>query len=245
MAKYRQDRDELRGHLVEQVQFLRNSAASYDIGFEGEAKRLALVVRVLVHDTKASKSLLHQLSLKGSLRLFDTATPLLEDNLLPHLGLVSIKVEAPPGKDGSAEFVVFGPDLADSPAPPGLPRAKVTFVPRILVPCELRRSDPRQPRRTYFTDWWSQVVLTDKQRNRFSREDLVLTLANKDGGGHVDPQLDEQWANLTRFNSLGWKIVGERARHPPDNSVVAASVRQIAHELLGSLEEAFPELCRP
>jgi hypothetical protein len=49
--------DRLIGYLREQVEFLRASAASYDAGFEGEARRLALTVRVLVHDTRVHHTL--------------------------------------------------------------------------------------------------------------------------------------------------------------------------------------------
>jgi len=42
---------ELLDYLREQITFLRNSIDSYDKGFEGEAKRLATTIRVLVHDT--------------------------------------------------------------------------------------------------------------------------------------------------------------------------------------------------
>ena len=56
--KIRQTEEELKSHLKEQIQFLLKSAQSYDEGFTSEAKRLAVVIRVLLHDTKKSKSLL-------------------------------------------------------------------------------------------------------------------------------------------------------------------------------------------
>ena len=75
MGKYTQTYQELRDHLCEQLHFLRASAASYDNGAEGEAKRLATTIRVLVHDTKKSKSLLLQLSMKHLLQMHDTNSP--------------------------------------------------------------------------------------------------------------------------------------------------------------------------
>jgi len=50
--------DELQSHLEEQIEFLECSASSYDNGFSGEIKRLAVSVRVLVHDIGQSTSLL-------------------------------------------------------------------------------------------------------------------------------------------------------------------------------------------
>jgi hypothetical protein len=63
----------LVGYLREQVQFLRLSGASYDSGFEGEARRLATTIRVLVHDTATSHSLLAQLGIKDRIRWTDTS----------------------------------------------------------------------------------------------------------------------------------------------------------------------------
>jgi hypothetical protein len=51
MTQYIQTQDELLAHLKEQITFMKESAISYDNGFESEGKRLAVVIRVLVHDT--------------------------------------------------------------------------------------------------------------------------------------------------------------------------------------------------
>ena len=67
-----QTEDELRTHLQEQVRFLKTSAESFDKGDRTEAKRLAVAVRILFHDTKHSLSLLGQLGLK-SCSFLDTA----------------------------------------------------------------------------------------------------------------------------------------------------------------------------
>lgn len=66
-----QSRAELCEHLKEQVSFLRRSASSYDGGIFGEAKRLAVVMRILLHDTTASRSLLTSLGIKDALRYYD------------------------------------------------------------------------------------------------------------------------------------------------------------------------------
>jgi hypothetical protein len=53
------------------MSFLRSSSASYDAGRFGEAKRLAVVLRILLHDTARSLSLLHALGIKTTLKYFD------------------------------------------------------------------------------------------------------------------------------------------------------------------------------
>lgn len=79
---YKQSYDELLFHLKEQIQFLKNSSKSFDEGFEGEGKRLAVVIRILVHDTSKSRSLLGLLKKKDILFL-DTSTDFNPANLLP------------------------------------------------------------------------------------------------------------------------------------------------------------------
>lgn len=54
-----------RTHLVRQLNFLWRSCAAYDGGHLDEAIRIATVIRVLIHDTKRSTSLLKHLNALG------------------------------------------------------------------------------------------------------------------------------------------------------------------------------------
>lgn len=83
---YRQSLSDLENHLIEQLDFLRSSSDAYDAGQTSEAKRLAATLRLLLHDTKVSHSLLKQLSKKES--FLDTADVWDSTNLLSHTGLV-------------------------------------------------------------------------------------------------------------------------------------------------------------
>lgn len=60
-AKVRREEDDLRSQLYAQLEFLRSSAAAFDTGFVDEAKRLAVALRILLHDTPRSRGLLAQL----------------------------------------------------------------------------------------------------------------------------------------------------------------------------------------
>lgn len=71
---------------------------------EGEAKRLAVVVRVLVHDTANSRSLLSQLGVKNVLNFTDTAQPINPRNLAPTEGLVIMRI----GPTGGAYVAPLG-----------------------------------------------------------------------------------------------------------------------------------------
>jgi hypothetical protein len=89
IAKRKRTVEELEQDFNEQLKFIELSAASYDGGFVGEAKRLATRIRVLVHDTVASYSLLSQMNRKDILFL-DTAFDKSPKNLISYGGLVAM-----------------------------------------------------------------------------------------------------------------------------------------------------------
>ncbi len=53
---------DFRSHLARQLTFLRRSCEAYDAGAVDEAIRMATIIRVLIHNTKASTSLLKHLN---------------------------------------------------------------------------------------------------------------------------------------------------------------------------------------
>ena len=210
MAKVQQAQTDLRRFLAEQVAFLRNSAASYDAGFAGEAKRLAVVARVLLHDTATSHSLLGLLGLKPGMTFIDTGDAYDPNQIVGSfhgLALVSL------GSDGAR------------------------FVPRCVVPPRPGLAHIWKP----FDDWWKQVVIVDGKGESFARRDLVLNLANKEGGAHVDPALHTAWADLTRQNSMGFTFQVPGSSGPVDG-IESTSCRQIADELIQSISKVRPEL---
>jgi len=58
LTKIPQTEEELRDQLKDQIHFLIESSNAYDSGSASEAKRLAVAIRILVHDTDISRSLL-------------------------------------------------------------------------------------------------------------------------------------------------------------------------------------------
>ncbi len=84
-----------------------------------------------------------------------------------------------------------------------------------------------------FDDWWNQIIIDDKI-NIFTRRDVVLYAANKDGGAHVDPKIEHKYYELIFNNSIGWETcIGDESK-PMDNNIAYTSIRQIAHEFLFS-----------
>lgn len=63
----------LHEHLKRQIAFLKNSVSFYESGCREEAIRMAVVMRVLFHDTGNSTSLLKLIGIKDSLQIVTTA----------------------------------------------------------------------------------------------------------------------------------------------------------------------------
>lgn len=143
MAKYKQSKEELRNHLIESLNFLKASSSSFDAGFYGEAKRLALTIRVLVHDTDKSKSLLGLLGMKAAMGFFDTANDVYPNNLTSHLGLIGVRSTAD-GK-GGVSVGYFAP------------------LNNLII--------GRPNKFVFFPGWWNKVVIVDLKKNRFSRRE--------------------------------------------------------------------------
>ena len=210
MTKYVQTRDELLDHLKDQIAFMKQSASSYDNGFEDEAKRLAVVIRVLLHDTDKSTSLLTLLN-KKNIYFYDSALPYKPRNLLPYNGLTMIGVIS-----GEAWYV--------APLDGGAPTRN------------------RNKKRSFHVWWEDMFVIKDTKGNTFSRKNLVLNIVNTDGGAHIDPALDKAYADLTRFNSLGWKFFKRDVEDDFRNNPASSSIRQIAHEVLKTLRDGVADL---
>lgn len=138
------DIDQLWARLREQRELLRTSIRLIDEGHWPQALLAAVTVRVLVHDTSKSKSLLSQLGVKSTILWWGYPTL----------------------RDG-----VFGLSMVSTGFGSGIELAPYRDVER------MRPAD--------FDSWWNGVPLRGPG-GQGSRKDVVLALANNDGGGHVD-----------------------------------------------------------
>jgi len=151
------DRDrDLEADLSEQLQFLASSGRAFDPGDLPESERIALVIRVLVHDTDRSRGLLAQIGIKESLAWADSA----------------------PVIDNEPNIVGRSPGLTAM----GLGAGGITFSARHMDYIEKSATT----RYVSFSDWWERPVILDSNDAEFSRRELVLALVNKDGGAHLD-----------------------------------------------------------
>jgi hypothetical protein len=219
-SRVRVDRD-LVADLAEQRAFLRSSASAYDAGTEPEAKRLALTLRLLLHETNSQRPLLAQMGVRDRIPWTDTSHG-----------------EPPPGT------IFFSAGLATMRVVSG-PGGSVTYHP-YLGECDSLRIQPAQA----FVDWWSETIMKDSTGNSFSRSALVIAVSNQDGGAHIDERLNAAYAALTRGNSLGFTATSGEDNEPTGigfgiggtngppfaNSPALANIRQIAWEVENSLE---------
>jgi len=87
-----------------------------------------------------------------------------------------------------------------------------------------------------FSDWWNQIILITPDQDRFTRKSLILSLANKDGGAHVDENLDSDYERLKEgywlfLNEIDGDVITKKFANPH-----YLHVRQIGWEILNSPE---------
>jgi hypothetical protein len=94
-----------------------------------------------------------------------------------------------------------------------------------------------------FSDWWEKnIIIRDSNGITYTRKKIVLTLANTDGGAHLDPKLDDDYLQLKLNKSFGWVIIDTKGTMQPFPTPMAyATVRQITHEVLNTFQKEFPD----
>lgn len=213
MTRVKQSEKDLELQLRQQISFLISSCQAYDMGKYHEAKRIASIIRTLFHRTKTCKPLIEQLRL-NSIDWIDTAQPYDPKNLASHLGLTGFKMTS--GR---------------------LP----SIIPKGALPKE---SEGNKYDTLEFNPWWTKAVvvaLGGKEKRYFSRQNLVLNVAETDGGAHVDEGLEEIYNELSRKNGLGVYAIVNGNKYPllyPE----LPCLRQIGHEVLLTLKKNLPHL---
>lgn len=145
---------------IEQLHFLSDSLMTFERGKLFEVKRIASVIRTLVHDTDLSNSLIGQIenhpdnTTGKSMTFFDRGG--IPDSL----------------KDGLVAYI----DCR-------IPRIKANISKEVYLDTFRVTCDTQK--------WWNRIVLSNPISNKkiWSRRDLALKYANKDGGNHVDSEL--------------------------------------------------------
>lgn len=223
----RQTRAEIEQHFNDQIGFLSASARAFDAGATSEATRLAQTLRILFHDGLdretggiTSPSLIRQIGWHD-LELLDSAGEPHPGNVIASCGFTYTNM-------GTAE-TTYHPHLDNYPRPNSIPP---NLWP-MMTTCNGRELMLRGAWRP-LDIWWSMPVIRDMNHKVFSRADLVLFRANKDGGAHVDPKISGRYARISRSNSMGLSRGSDHDVLPMDNPITP-SIRQISFEVAVSL----------
>jgi hypothetical protein len=193
------------GKFREQLGFLDRSANLYDQGAEDEALRLAIALRVLLHDTQKSNS------------------------LFKHLGLTNTRMlTSSRGLGNWQDYLSQEINLSSSEPVRMLPLLGNQFL---EVP---------------FAHWWSDEPVFIHESKNYSRRLICLSAANKDGGAHVDGELEGYYKTLAAGQYMlgitgSLEYGGQQPPFPqgvtiyPKNAHLAL-IRQFTHEFCCSAQ---------
>lgn len=108
-----------------------------------------------------------------------------------------------------------------------------------FVPKFSRQPEGLQPNFLDFQSWWNACILRDYEGRELTRKDLILEVADTDGGAHVDTALKENYYCISRQHSLTWKFRKNNDEPFPVTGVELSSVFQIGYEIVFALDPNF------
>jgi hypothetical protein len=95
-----------------------------------------------------------------------------------------------------------------------------------------------QERQSFYTWWMAPVIGT--HQGTFTRKDVVMALANVEGGAHVDPKMTQRYADLRRLG-VGFTFSGPSGEAVQPNNPALPTMRQIAFELDTTVREQMAD----
>lgn len=226
--------------LNEQIELITDYCSALDQGKMHFSKPLATALRVLVHQTGSSTSLLKHLGVLSDMKFVSTSKHYdTDDDIILFLSLISAaeKVKIKRNKIVKREYI---------------------FVPNL-------NSNIHEPIKLNYQDWYEneKVLISNEitddglinlythnsQKLIASRKSIIDFFANKDGGAHVDSKSEKSLYRLSR-NMSSFDYVEKKPfntyrpgdRHVPGEPIkytLQAALRQIAHELIISLTDKF------
>jgi len=193
--------------LEDQRHLLRDAVAGMSAGDLTRALNVATAIRVLVHETGNSKPLLK--SIRSNYR-----------------GLAILLRPPPP----------------PAPCPPGI--KAITFycpvsaaVSTSGVVSLITTLDTKQYKQSTLGEWWANACMFLPGIGPVTRKELVLGLANKEGGAHVDERMPVKYKLLIQSKFIHFKI-NEIDLGPLNIARLVAG--KCGVELLDCLDRNFP-----
>ena len=198
--QYYRTQSELLESLNQQIDLLHLSCNNFDNGNMNAALYMASTIRVLLHHTEKSFSILNQL--KNCFNI--DRKNLYDPSAIVRSNLSNYKVEV----------------ISDS-------EVKMNVCPILSKSNNL----------VNFESWWHNISIY-WETYTLSRKDIILLLANKEGGSHVDPKIPEELMLLKRnisptvvfiINSIPLSIKAEE--------FMRNAVRTIAQEVIFTFDD--------
>lgn len=234
---------ELNEKLNQQIHFVRSSCKAIDAGIEFESLRLASTLRTLLNDTKSSHGsgqnvgMLQQLGIRDSIQWLDQSVSNQRFISIWNDGILTeVEIE---GRTESGEIV--HPDFSsmDGLVAIGKIGDGFGYIPLFHLPTSPEKY-------VDFDDWWKAILVRSPQGTVLSRQGIVRSLANYEGGSHLDPSgLDERYKTYRQQgHDLFWSndapelLSNDGEWQRPSGDIISVSIRQIAHEFLVSLSKA-------
>ncbi len=207
------DNNELKKEFEDQLELLDALTRVYDKNEFVVSKSIATTIRVLLHNTKNSHSLIEQIGFINE-KFFDSSSSFsLKEKDIQRFGSFCGLVGISTGINNTNNIYI--------PYLDSVPEKSFGY--------------------TNFDEYWERIIFIDKYNNKFSRKDIILNVANKGGGAHVDfKNIDEKYKKLVRKNSLGFEVFSNGKKIESPEGAELAAVRQIAHEILKTFKKNYP-----
>lgn len=211
---------ELQNSFKDQIYFLVKSTDDFDNGDTREIIRTTVHLRNFLKDTNRITSLLAHLD-KKDIEFLSSTSKKSDSNLVIgngvsglniqiqnsiYLGLCTIHIES---HNNSLEY---------------------RFQPLIF------QNSSFSARRMSFEEWWNENVYEIESMNiAVSRKDIILSIAEKDGGNHIDKDLPFNYHSFKQRQSE--KIIVNQQEIVFRNNPAFATVRQIIYEFFASIKQ--------
>ncbi len=213
--------NELNEKLSQALELLQLNCKQYDAGSVISAVQIATQLRVLVHDTAMSTSLLAQTGRKNNIQYVDSSIKHRGGISFWHIENVSNQVIT------VNEYIYAG--LLKKTMTNGLNGKMPTLNFEPLLEANNHGSKWED-----FDTWYKGQTMFEYGQLKMTRKDIICTLANKEGGAHVDLNYSDDYKYFKEPTMLDININGLLARF--NQNPVYVSVRQIAWEVLESMK---------
>ncbi len=239
LMNYERTESDFLEELSNQMELLIDYCHQLDSGKMNYTLPLAALIRVLVHDGPGSKSLLHLLNKKKTMKFCSTSNIYSKhDDILYLVTLITAAYK------------------------PVIDNGRVINQEPVFVANLNRNTNHKQW--ITFDQWFNNPVLIyNKESNdglimleqkpgsklTITRFKIMQYFANKSGGTHIDPKVNIEMYNLAKgLSSMEYQDVkplnsynpGEKyIPGTPVDSPLQAAIRQIAHELILTIRKEF------